>query len=77
MKCESCQQAEATILFTTVSGDEKKEVHLCPQCAKTESERQQEIQAGGEPKVKPAQVKKVQVVVGQLECRDISRMRPT
>lgn len=72
MECESCHQRQATIVFTTVSGDEKQTLHLCPECSKKESERQA---AGGEAqqKVQPThvtEVKKVNVVVGHLAGAD-------
>lgn len=69
MKCDSCHEREATIVFTTVWGDEKQTRNLCPVCAKSESERQ--ARRGNPPgqKVAPThvpEVKKVNVVVGHL-----------
>ena len=40
MKCEVCQQSEATIIFTRVAGDHKKSLHLCSTCAGKEADRQ-------------------------------------
>ena len=39
MTCEACKQREATILFTQISGDEKKTLRLCPQCASTRAQQ--------------------------------------
>lgn len=33
MKCESCKQKEATVLLTKIAADQKRAVHLCPNCA--------------------------------------------
>ena len=33
MKCESCNQRQATIAFTRIAGDDKQVLHLCPHCA--------------------------------------------
>ena len=70
MKCESCHERDATIVFTTVSGDEKRTLNLCPPCAQKESERQVDrTGSGAAQKVTPthaAEVKKVNVVVGHL-----------
>lgn len=75
MKCESCQQQEATIEFTTVAGDEKKTSHLCPVCAAERSRQQAdktETDATKTQKVEPTPVKKkkVNVVVGHLAKSD-------
>ncbi len=40
MKCEVCQQSEATIIFTRVAGDQKKSLQLCSVCAAKEAGRQ-------------------------------------
>ena len=40
MKCEVCQQSEATIIFTRVAGDHKKSLNLCSTCAGKEADRQ-------------------------------------
>jgi len=37
MKCQSCNKREATVHFTDIEGDEKKEVHLCEECAREKS----------------------------------------
>ena len=34
MKCESCQKAEAVVHLTDVSNNQKREIHLCEDCAK-------------------------------------------
>jgi len=34
MKCQSCQQQPATVHLTDVSNNQKREVHLCEDCAK-------------------------------------------
>lgn len=34
MRCESCNDREATVHFTEIIGNEKKEVHLCEECAR-------------------------------------------
>lgn len=33
MKCESCNQRQATIAFTRIAGDDKQVLHLCAHCA--------------------------------------------
>ena len=33
MKCELCQKSVATVHLTEISNNEKKEVHLCEECA--------------------------------------------
>lgn len=32
MKCESCQQREATVLYVQIADDEKQALHLCDMC---------------------------------------------
>ncbi len=80
MKCDSCQQIEATIIFTSVAGDEKKTLHLCPACAAKEADKQaRESESADSPGTATADqhasaptglgggaVKKVSVVVGHL-----------
>ena len=69
MKCESCQQREATIVFTTVTGDQKQTLNLCPQCSQRESEQLTEATPSSPQKVQAtpvAEVKKVNVVIGHL-----------
>ncbi len=34
MKCESCNERDATVHFTEIMGNQKKEVHLCEECAR-------------------------------------------
>ncbi len=34
MKCESCGKKDATVHFTEIHGSEKKETHLCEECAR-------------------------------------------
>lgn len=36
MKCQRCQQNEATVHYTQVVNGEKTEIHLCEQCAEQE-----------------------------------------
>lgn len=68
MQCESCQQREATIEFTTVAGDEKKTAHLCAECAAQRSQHQaaQDEAPASESKPTPTGKKKANVVVGHL-----------
>ncbi len=73
MICDACKEQEATIEFTAVVGDEKKTMHLCPQCSKKESEKQAESPT---PKVEPspvASIKKVNVVIGQLTASEAQK----
>ena len=42
MKCNSCQQTEATVIFTRVAGDEKHTLHLCQTCAAKEADQVRE-----------------------------------
>ena len=81
MKCNYCQQIEATVLFTKVAGDEKQTLHLCPACAAKEA-GQQKRESDPQKSPKPAagqpgspsppsvsmagKVKKVNVVVSHL-----------
>ncbi|NOZ20773.1 MAG: hypothetical protein GXP25_06755 [Planctomycetes bacterium] len=37
MKCQSCKKNEATVHFTDIQGSEKKEVHLCEECAREQT----------------------------------------
>ena len=65
MICDICNEREATIEFTAVTGNEKKTLHLCGQCSNQESEKP----AGPATKVTPTHVtasKKVNVVIGHL-----------
>ena len=64
MICDICNEREATIEFTAVTGDEQKTLHRCGQCLKQESEKS----TGPAPKVTPTHVtaKKVNVVIGHL-----------
>jgi protein arginine kinase activator len=32
MKCENCDEREATVHYTEIEGAEKKEIHLCEEC---------------------------------------------
>src|SRR3989304_3738958 len=48
MKCESCQEREATIAFTRITGDDKQVLHLCAPCAE-----QAARQVGGGPRKPP------------------------
>lgn len=32
MKCESCEQNEATVHYTEIENGEKREIHLCEEC---------------------------------------------
>ena len=81
MKCNACQQIEATVIFTKVAGDEKETLHLCPTCAAKEADQQtregppKPPEAAGDQHASPPQpaagivggtVKKVNVVVGHL-----------
>ena len=79
MKCESCEEREATIIFTRVAGDDKQTLHLCPACASKGADKQagQSHPAPPEsdvdqeapsqpPSGKVVEVKKVNVVVGHL-----------
>ena len=74
MKCEQCNEREATILFTQISGDEKATRRLCAQCASIQAQHQQATTSGtaqaGDPGPadpgKTGVVKKVNVVVGHL-----------
>ena len=34
MKCEACQKSEAVVHLTDVSNNQKREIHLCEDCAK-------------------------------------------
>lgn len=34
MKCESCQKREAVVHLTDVSNNQKREIHLCEECAR-------------------------------------------
>lgn len=34
MKCESCQKQQAVVHLTDVSNNQKREIHLCEECAK-------------------------------------------
>jgi protein arginine kinase activator len=36
MKCEVCKKSAATVHLTDVSNNEKRELHLCESCAKTQ-----------------------------------------
>lgn len=68
MICDRCKQREAAIEFTTVVGDEKKTLHLCPECSKSESDKQAQ-ETPTVQKVTPTHVagpKKVNVVIGHL-----------
>ena len=54
MKCESCNEREATIAFTRIAGDDKQVLHLCANCAesiarqeKGTGEEMGETQGGG------------------------------
>ena len=78
MKCDSCQHIEATIIFTSVAGDEKMTLHLCPACAAKEADKKaresqpespavdQHASAPQPPTGIGGKVKKVSVVVGHL-----------
>ncbi|MFH1568293.1 MAG: UvrB/UvrC motif-containing protein [Gemmatimonadota bacterium] len=46
MKCESCQEREATIAFTRITGDNKQVLHLCAPCAEQVARQE----AGGGPR---------------------------
>ena len=37
MKCLVCKQNEATVHFTEIEGSEKREIHLCEECARDKS----------------------------------------
>ena len=37
MKCQLCKKREATVHFTDIEGAEKKEIHLCEECAREKS----------------------------------------
>ena len=37
MKCESCGDKDATVHFTEIRGSEKKETHLCEECARSKT----------------------------------------
>ena len=63
MQCESCQEREAAVDLTIVSGDGKRRLRLCSRCARREG--------GGRPKRRakaPAKVKKINIVLGHLEA---------
>ena len=61
MRCESCQEREASVDLTIVSGDRKRRRRLCSRCARREG--------GGRRKRSPAKgVKKINVVLGHLEA---------
>ena len=70
MKCEVCQQSEATIIFTRVAGDQKKSLHLCSTCAAKEADQQSRESSppsSGTAADQPlAAGTKVNVVVGHL-----------
>ena len=81
MKCNSCQQTEATVIFTRVAGDEKHTLHLCQTCAAKEADQVRESGSAKSPEPAADQhdsppqpsvgvvgdaVKKVNVVVGHL-----------
>ena len=38
MKCQECQQRQATLHFTKIINGEKTEIHLCENCAKEKGE---------------------------------------
>ena len=63
MQCESCQEREASVALTIVSGDRKRSLRLCPRCARKQS--------GDPPKGSPpkaaAKVKKINIVLGHLD----------
>ncbi len=81
MKCNSCQQTEATVIFTRVAGDEKHTLHLCQTCVAKEADQVRESGPAKSPQPSADQhdsppqpsvgvggdaVKKVNVVVGHL-----------
>lgn len=73
MQCESCQEREAAVDLTVVSGDGKRRQRLCAQCARRES-------GGGKgpPSKAPAKkkvVKKINVVLGHLEAESREEAR--
>jgi protein arginine kinase activator len=37
MKCQACKQNDATVHFTEIEGSEKREIHLCEECAREKS----------------------------------------
>lgn len=37
MKCQACKKRDATVHFTDIEGNEKREVHLCEECAREKS----------------------------------------
>ena len=63
MKCNYCQQIEATVLFTKVAGDEKQTLHLCPACAAKEA-GQQKRESDPQKSPKPAAGQ-----IGRASCR--------
>jgi protein arginine kinase activator len=71
MICDICNEREATIEFTAVTGDEKKTLHLCGQCSKQESKKQ-----AVPTKVSPTHVKaskKVNIVIGHLAGTEVGK----
>jgi len=73
MRCESCQEREAAVDLTVVSGDGKRRQRLCAPCARRESGGRPE----GEPAKPPAKkaVKKINVVLGHLEAESDEETR--
>ena len=61
MQCESCQEREAAVDLTIVSGDRKRRLRLCSRCARREG-------GGGRERPPAKGVKKIDVVIGQLEA---------
>lgn len=56
MKCESCNECEATIAFTRIAGDDKQVLHLCANCAESLARQEKgtgEELGGAAPKKTP------------------------
>jgi protein arginine kinase activator len=66
MICDICNENEATIEFTAVAGNEKKTLHLCPQCSRQESEKQADATGTKLTPGKVTAAKNVNVVIGHL-----------
>ena len=43
VKCENCNEREATVHFTEIEGSEKKEIHLCEECYRRKAEPVQKM----------------------------------
>ena len=46
MKCENCNEREATVHYTEIEGSEKKEIHLCEECYRQKAAPVQKRAAG-------------------------------